>query len=115
METLTEQIRSSYSLLRQAMEKAHLKSELVFARKAIFARQKAATLAKTDPKELGANEAAREAKLTEIHIDAYVALQEAEEQDRDARHSLQIASLVVEEARAHLRIAEVEVHRGDKR
>lgn len=60
-----------------------------------------------DPKALGANEAARTAKIADMTAGLAVTLAAVEKEERQARHELDLARLRVDHLRAQLRVAEV--------
>lgn len=62
-----------------------------------------------DPKALGANEAAREAKLAELTAGKVSILQDAEALLRDSQNDERLAALKVESLRAQLRCIEASV------
>ena len=60
-----------------------------------------------DPKELGANEASRNAKIEEFIAEFREGHRDAEEQNRRAKHFLELARIEVEGSRAQLRCLEL--------
>jgi hypothetical protein len=107
---VSERLGAAYHDLETALTACHLREVAVNTLRLSLTDERRAILRDyaADPKALGANEAAREARLAELTAPLSEALREAEEQLAEGRHTLEVARLHVERERAALRLLEVQ-------
>jgi hypothetical protein len=115
---LGEMLTRRYAGLQNALHVAFEASERAgeARRNLAYARQE--LLIANDPKTLGANEATREATLSSMLTEELGFVSSAERAEREAKYSVEMWRLQVEEGRALLRLLEVQagtVNTGDSR
>lgn len=109
IETLGVRLADNYTTLRAAMQGAFEAVEEANSARLDLKEAQARILRDyaDNPKELGGNEAARQARIDELTGDHRYNLAHAEDAERQARHQLDLARLDLEASRAQLRIAEL--------
>lgn len=106
---LAADLASAYTALHLATAEAFTAAETQYLAAANLATNRTAILLNhaDDPKALGANEAARSAKIDELSTDERAELFQADQALRRARHGAELARMKVEGLRAQLRCLEV--------
>ena len=116
--TLAQRLEEAYAAVESASIRSFRTSENVLRDKLALIEAKQAILVANadDAKKLGSNEAARAATLDTMTVGERDALAGSEEEERAARHTLEIARLHLEAARAQLRLQEIAagIARGDR-
>ncbi|WP_309708293.1 hypothetical protein [Armatimonas sp.] len=107
--SLTDLLRQNYDGLKAAFLDSFQASEAAGeARRNLASAREEILREHTDPKALGANEAAREARIAELTITEREFVTNAEREERVARFTLDCWRMEVEESRALLRLLEVQ-------
>ncbi len=108
-ETLREELTTAYNrLCAMVTEQGNLEADIWQARVELQ-DAKAKILRDVDPKELGANEAQRNAQIELLVVIPRQRLGELEQGQMELRPRIEVARLRVEHLRAQLRLLEVEV------
>lgn len=117
--SLGEMLRRNYAGLEDASLAAfHASESAGDARRNLAHAREEILREHSDPKALGANEAAREARIAELTMTERAFVTGAEREEREARFAMEMWRLQVEESRALLRLLEVQagtVKTGDSR
>lgn len=111
VDELRERVTEAYAELAFAVRDAFAAETLLIDAQTDNSRARAAIILAhaADPKQLGSNEAAREAKLADLTSESGSLVRLRETESRDYRHRLELARLRVESVRAQLRLAELAV------
>lgn len=110
-------IAKAYRGLKEAARNFHMNTQIEIASRNGYAEARAALLLRHggNPKELGANEAAREAAVNVELYEEYATLTEATKLVANFRYELTIAQLSVDSLRAQLRCFEVIAQLGGEK
>lgn len=108
-QTLGHRLADNYTTLRAAIQAAFEAAEETARAKADlkYAQQRIINQHAENPKELGGNEAARNARIDELTTQHREELARAEADERNARHALDLARLDLSATQAQVQILEL--------